>query len=126
MKKFVKIILFGFFIWLIVFAVSILIFPFRQTQRALFESIMPVVLTLCTVIFAILYLRNLNAGFMKEGILIGVAWLVINLAIDLPLFMLESPMQMSLADYMMDIGLTYLIIPTVTIGFGYLLQKKIE
>ncbi len=33
-------------------------------------------------------------------------------------------MQMSLGDYMMDIGITYLIIPVVTIGMGFLLERK--
>jgi len=40
------------------------------------------------------------------------------------MFMPESPMKMSFADYMMDIGLTYLIIPVICIGFGYLLKKQ--
>jgi hypothetical protein len=31
---------------------------------------------------------------------------------------------MPFPDYMMDIGLTYLIIPTITIGFGSVLEKK--
>ncbi len=56
--------------------------------------------------------------------MIGVAWFIINLAIDLPLFMLESPMQLSFAEYMTDVGVTYFIIPTVTLGFGFLLQRK--
>jgi hypothetical protein len=37
---------------------------------------------------------------------------------------MEGPMKMSFADYMKDIGLTYLIIPIVSIGFGYLLEFK--
>jgi hypothetical protein len=37
---------------------------------------------------------------------------------------MEGPMKMSFADYMADIGLTYLIIPAVTFGLGYSLQKK--
>jgi hypothetical protein len=85
---------------------------------------MPVVITACAVLFAILYLRSLQAGFWQEGVLLGVAWLIINLAIDLLLFLPESPMHMSFVDYMMDIGLTYLIIPAVTLGFGFLLQQK--
>ena len=55
--------------------------------------------------------------------MIGAAWLVINLVIDLPLFS-AGPMATPLADYVKDIGLTYLIIPAVTIGMGYLLEKK--
>jgi len=45
MKKYSKVVLFGFFIWLIPFVVSFLIFPIRESQRALFESIIPVVVT---------------------------------------------------------------------------------
>ena len=126
MSRYLKVGVFGFLTWLIAFVVSVLIFPIRASQRPLFESIMPVVVTLCAVLFAILYFRNLKAGFAQEGVLIGVAWFIINLAIDLPLFLLESPMQMSFADYMMDIGVTYLIIPIVTLGFGFLLQRKMD
>jgi len=123
-NKYLKVALFGVLTWLITFVVSVLISPLRTSQRPLFESIMPVVITACAVLFAILYLRSLQAGFWQEGVLLGVAWLIINLAIDLLLFLPESPMHMSFVDYMMDIGLTYLIIPAVTLGFGFLLQQK--
>ena len=33
-------------------------------------------------------------------------------------------MKMSLPVYFADIGLTYLIIPVVTVGFGYLLGRR--
>lgn len=117
-------VLFGFLIWLIGFAVAVLIFPLRTSQRPLFESIMPVLITVSTVLFSVLYFKNLKAGFRRKGVLIGVVWLIISLVIDLPLFLLESPMQMSLPDYIMDIGVTYLIIPAVTFGFGFLLEQK--
>ncbi len=54
MKKYLKVGLFGFLAWLITFVVSVLIFPLRTSQRPLFESIMPVVVTLCAVLFSIL------------------------------------------------------------------------
>ncbi|MEE9490911.1 MAG: hypothetical protein V3V80_01240 [Dehalococcoidia bacterium] len=122
MKKYSKVVLFGFFIWLIPFVVSILIFPIRESQRALFESIMPVVVTVCAVLFSTRYFRKLEAGFLKEGVLLGLVWFIISIVLDLLLFM-EGPMKMSFADYMMDIGLTYLIIPIVSFGFGYLLEQ---
>ena len=37
--------------------------------------------------------------------------------IDLPL-MLTEPIGMSLGEYWADVGLTYLIIPAVTVGIG--------
>lgn len=124
MNKYLQVGLFGFFMWMITFGVSVLLSSLRTSQRPLFESIMPVVVTACAVVFSILYFRNLKAGFWQEGLLIGVAWLGINIAIDLPLLLSASPMQMSFADYMMDIGITYLIIPVITIGFGFLLEQK--
>ncbi len=124
MKKFLKVGLFGFLTWLIAFAVSVSLSPLRTSQRPLFESIMPVVVTLCAVLFAILYFKKFKGGFLQEGVLVGAAWFIINIVIDLPLFLLEGPMEMSFADYMMDIGVTYLIIPVVTIGIGFALQHK--
>ena len=104
------IMLFGFLIWLIPFVVSFFIFPLRSSSRPLFESIMPVVLTSAVVFFTVRYLSKINREFVKEGIFIGIVWAVISLVIDLILFMPESQMQMTLSDYMMDIGITYLII----------------
>lgn len=117
------IILFGFLIWLIPFAVSFFIFPLRSSSRPLFESIMPVVLTSAVVLFTVRYLSRINREFIKEGIFIGIVWLVISLAIDLILFIPESPMQMTLSDYLMDIGITYLIILIIPVGSGYLMKK---
>ncbi len=54
---------------------------------------------------------------MKESIALGLLWFAVNVLIDLPL-MLSEPINMSLADYAADIGLTYLLIPAVTIGIG--------
>jgi EamA domain-containing membrane protein RarD len=70
------------------------------------------------------YFRKINKGFLSAGIRLGVIAFILSILIDLLLFM-WGPMKMSFADYMMDIGLTYLIYPIVTIGFGYLLSKRL-
>lgn len=124
MRSIKKGILFGFLVWVIPFVVAILIFPIRNNDRPLFESIMPVVVVLCVVIFACLYFQKLQGRLLREGIILGVVWLAISLVLDLILFMPDSPMHMSFIDYLKDIGLTYLMIPAITIGFGYLLEKK--
>jgi len=79
MNKYLKIGLFGFLLWLITFAVSVLIFPLRMSQRPLFESIMPVVIAIWTVFFSILYLSGKKRDILKEGIFIGIAWLLISI-----------------------------------------------
>ncbi|MFQ6087710.1 MAG: hypothetical protein ACE5K0_02255 [Candidatus Methanofastidiosia archaeon] len=123
MKSFKKAFFYGFLVWLIPFVAAILIFPIRTSNRALFESIMPVVLTICVVFFSVLYFNKLEDDFLREGILLGILWFAVSIVIDLMMFM-EGPMKMSFRDYMMDIGLTYLIIPTISVGFGLLLEKQ--
>lgn len=124
MRSYKLVLLYGFLIWLIPFGVAFPILPIKTSNRALFESVMPVVVTMCVVLFSVSYFRKVKAGFLKEGILLGMIWLAICLIIDLMMFMPESPMKMSLADYMMDIGLTYVIIPTICVGSGYLLERQ--
>ncbi|OGD54298.1 hypothetical protein A3K80_08115 [Candidatus Bathyarchaeota archaeon RBG_13_38_9] len=118
-----KILLFGVLIWLIPFVVSFFIFPLRSSSRPLFESIMPVILTLAVAFFTVRYLSKISRDFVKEGILIGIVWLVTSLVIDLILFIPESPMQMTLSDYMVDIAITYLIILIIPVCSGYLMKK---
>jgi hypothetical protein len=47
---------------------------------------------------------------------------VMSIFLDLLVFN-EGPIKMSLRDYAMDIPVTYLMIPTITVGFGYLMAK---
>jgi hypothetical protein len=114
---------YGFLLWLIPFIVGFVIYPLRGPNRALFETIMPLTLTIGVVFFSILYFRKKDREFLIAGIQLGVIALILSILIDLLLFM-WGPMKMSFAAYMMDIGLTYLIYPIVTIGFGYLLSKR--
>lgn len=111
-------VLFGFLIWLVAFVVAFMIFPLRESSRPLFESIMPVVLAWATAVFAVIYVRDLQKRFVREGVMLGCLWLAINVAVDLPLMLVGGPMKMTLGQYVADIGLTYLVIPAVTIGIG--------
>jgi hypothetical protein len=122
MVSFRKAVLYGFLIWLIAFAVAFAIFPIRESWRALFESIMPVAVAVATVTFAVIYFRRVKAGFLREGVSLGTLWFAINVLIDLPL-MLNGPINMTLMEYVADIGLTYLIIPTIAIGIGLVLER---
>lgn len=119
MKRYLRLVLFGALIWMFALAVAMVLTPIHASQRPLFESIMAVVVATATAFFGDWYLRDVKVGFVREALLAGVVWLVVNIALDLPLFLLQGPMQMSLADYLMDIGLTYLIIPIVMLAIGY-------
>jgi hypothetical protein len=123
MASFRQALLFGLIIWVVPFIVAFMIFPLRESWRALFESIMPVVVTLATVSCGVAYFKKVEKDFLKEGVIVGLLWLLMSIAIDLPL-MLSNPINMTLVDYMADIGLTYLIIPAITTGLGFALANK--
>jgi hypothetical protein len=59
-----------------------------------------------------------------KSIKYAILWFAISLVIDLLLFMPESPMQITFVNYMMDIGLTYLMMPIIAVGFGYLIELR--
>jgi hypothetical protein len=125
MNKYLKILISGFFVWLVPFIVSFFIYPLKTSGNPLFESIMPLVITIIVVVMAIVYLGKIKTGFIKEGIIIGAIWFLMSICIDLALFLPPSPMQMDFTNYMMDIGVTYLMIPVITLGMGYMVENKV-
>ncbi len=120
MKSFKKATLYGFFIWLIVFAIAFLIFPIHETNRPFFESIMPVIISIVTSFFAFKYFSKVESSFIKEGLYFGIIVTLINWIIDAILMLSPSPMQMTLSDYFQDIGFTYFMILPITLGFGFI------
>lgn len=120
-----KAILLGLLVWLIPFIVAFIAFPLKNSWRSLFESIMPLALALVVVACARLYFRGIAARGMREGLLLGLVWFAICVAIDLPL-MLSPPMNYSLSEYAADIGLTYLMIPVITIGMAVACEPTVR
>lgn len=123
MKSIKLALIYGFIVWVIPFVVALLIFPLRDSDRPFFESIMPVAVTIATVLLSILYFKKVEANFLKEGIFLGIVFLAVNVAIDLMMFS-KGPMAMPLIEYLKDIGFTYLLIPAITTGMGYILSRK--
>lgn len=127
MNKYLKIILFGFLIWLIPFIAG---FPFVDAggnfliPETFFKSIMIVVGGLVGVTLTVIYFKEVKQGFIKEGITIGVVWFVMSLVIDL-IFMSAGFFPMTVTQYFTDIGMRYLMIPIFTTGMGYVLQQKV-
>jgi hypothetical protein len=95
---------FRFLLWLIHSAISICIFPIRQSNRPLFESTVSVVLAIANAFL------NLFRRFAREGAILGVLLFAISLLLDQRKFRF-GPMQMPFADHMSAIGVEYLLIP---------------
>ncbi|MBW6517400.1 MAG: hypothetical protein K0A89_02720 [ANME-2 cluster archaeon] len=126
MNKYLKIILFGFLLWLIPFIAGI---PFVDAggnfliPETFFKTIMILVGGLVGVTLAVMYFKDINENYVREGITIGIVWLAISLVFDLGLVSMGF-FPMTITQYFTDIGLRYLMMPIFTIGMGYVLQHK--
>ena len=103
-------------LWFVPFAVSFVLFSIRESDRALFESLITVVGVASAVTGAVLYFRDVEKSDMKVGLLLGLIWAAISIAIDLPIFLWFF--DMPLRNYVVDIALTYLAFPAITMGIA--------
>jgi hypothetical protein len=116
-------ILLGLLVWLMPFLVALTAFPLKESWRTLFESIMPLTLAATVVGCTCWYLRRPGDFLIREGILVGLIWMLISVAIDLPL-MLSPPISYTFGEYLADIGLTYVTIPILTSGMALAAGRK--
>ena len=116
-----KVLLYGFLLWLTVFAGYVLIFPIKEHDPIFFETLISLILAASTVLFGHLYFRNEKVN-LKYCLLVGLSWAILNMAIDLPMFS-YGPMKRPFLSYMTDIGLTYLMIPIILSVFAFRSDK---
>ncbi|MFZ4545067.1 MAG: hypothetical protein ACOYOA_13515 [Saprospiraceae bacterium] len=123
MKHAGKIVLYGFLLWLTVFIISFLIFPLKESNPPFFETLISISLTASAIFYGHIYFKK-EVLTTKKCVSTGLFWAMINIVIDLPLFLLDSPMKMAFTDYLTDIGLTYMIIPLVLLVYAYRRDNK--
>lgn len=124
MKKHTKMLVYGLLTWLIPFFVSFLFVDAQGNfliPETFFKSIMVVTGAFIGVIMAVRYFRDVKENHVREGMIIGASWLIINLAIDLA-FVQAGFFKMTTLQYFTDIGLRYVSIPIYTIGLGYAIK----
>lgn len=125
MKKYLKIGLFGVLTWLIPFVASFFFFS-REGKVLidifLFKTIMVVLGSVVGAFFLILYFKKIKKNYLKEGIVVGLIWFILNILLDLIVLI---PMSgMNVGDYFAQIGLRYLIIPVMSIAVGYVAESR--
>lgn len=107
---------YGVALWALPFSVSFVLFGIRESNRALFESLITVVVVALAVAAALYYFRDSRVADLRAGLTLGIAWAAISVVIDLPIFL--AVFHMSLPDYAADIALTYLAFPAITTGIA--------
>lgn len=126
MNKYVKIVIFGILLWLIPFLMGFLFFDQEGNlviSEIFFKSIMIVIGSMFGVIFGVTYFRDIKEDYLKEGVILGIIWLIINWVSDL-IMVLIGFFPLSIQKYFLDIGLRYLTMPIYTTGIGYALKQK--
>lgn len=127
MKKYLKNILYGFISWLIPFVASLFCYTREGTlviDERLFKSIMIVVGSISGACLLISYFKKIEGRYLREGIIVGLTWLGINILLDLLILVPMS--RMPIADYFAQIGLRYLAIPAMSIAVGAALENKLR
>jgi hypothetical protein len=123
----IKNILLGFLSWLIPFAVSFLFYkPGGEltVPYATFKSVIIIVGTVTGCYLLFRYFKFVDYDFIKNGIIAGVSWFVINISFDT--MILVPMMKSTFAAYFMSIGLGYVAIPVISIAIGYTLDRKVK
>ena len=125
MKKYLKLIGFGFLTWLVPFVVA---FGFYNKEGQLcvdlqlFKSIMILVGAAVGVWLMVLYFKKIDKSYIFESLVLGFSWLLINVLLDLAV--LVRMMHMDLGAWTVGVGLRYLIIPIIAIGMGSIAEKR--
>ncbi|MBL7846574.1 MAG: hypothetical protein JNL40_03825 [Cyclobacteriaceae bacterium] len=119
-----KNLLLGFLSWLIPYLFSFLFFrPGGElvVAYATFKSAVTVVGvgTGCYLMYR--YFKYVETDFVRNGVIVGVSWMVLNLVFD-AIFLMPMA-KLDFGEYFMTIGLSYLAIPPLGILVGYVLER---
>ena len=71
--------------WLIPFLMGFLFFDQEGNLviSEIFKSIMIVIGSMFGVIFGVAYFRDIKEDYLKEGVILGIVWLIVNWVCDL-------------------------------------------
>jgi len=100
---------FGLLSWFIPFAISFALFPIKRINAPLFATLMFLIVLVTAGLLLIAYFRKRPISVI-EAVVVGTLWLVMNLALDYPMFAF-GPMKMTVLNYYSEIGLVYLTFP---------------
>jgi hypothetical protein len=86
MAHFMRVMMFGLISWLVPYGVSLVFMGadgFVHGDYAFYRTVMLITVMLTTAVLLIAHFRSINHGFLREGVLVGLLWLEINLVLDL-------------------------------------------
>lgn len=124
MNKTVKMVLFGFLSWLIPFMAGFAAWPLHESNEKFFKTIMLLIGGAAGALLMVLYFKAVSKDFLKEGIITGFIWLVMNIILDILVLVIVFKSTFSV--WLLETGLRYLTILFSFTAVGLILQDKLE
>lgn len=125
--QYLRLIGFGLLTWLLPFLVSVPLYsPEGEPLYDIFliKSVLLVFSAALGTLLILVYFRNVRARFVREGVLLGGVWLLINWALDAVILLPLSGMDAG--TYMGEIGFRYLMIPIIALGIGCAAEQAVR
>lgn len=125
MRDWVRNLLMGAAIWAAPFIVGMMMFAVAQPGTPLFDTAVTLALVAGAIVISLRHLPGLADRSVFKCLSIGAIWALIAIVIDLPIFIFgPEQMRMDPIDYIADIGLSYLLVPMITVGIGFALNRS--
>ena len=115
------------FVWASLVVVSAQVLPADISGSPLFVSMQIVALAALVLGSTILYLRKVGEGSFGEGLLVGMSWVVVMIAIDLAHSVVMPDMVPDIGAHFATVVPSYVIMPIITtLAMGYLERRPLK
>ncbi len=109
------------FLWVSLIVVSAQLLPTEISGSPLFVSMQMVALAALVLGSTILYLRKVGKGSVGEGLLVGLSWVVVMIALDLAHSVVMPEMVPDIGAHFATVVPSYVVMPIITtLTMGYL------
>jgi hypothetical protein len=115
---------YGIVVWAIPYVTAIPLMGLMRGDETLLKTIMVVEGSIVGAAMTAHYFLDVRRNFLREGIWLGVTWLLVNWALDVVGILPFA--GMALTQYFAEIGLRYLGIFAPTVAVGYVLGRRLE
>ena len=131
MQSPIRALLYGIAIWLVwvsLIVASAQILPTGISGSALFVSMQTVALAALVLGSTVLYLRKVGEGSFGEGVLVGLSWVGVMIALDLAHSVIHPQMvTLNTGTYFATVAPSYVVVPIITtLTMGYLERRPLK
>jgi hypothetical protein len=130
MQSPIRALLYGIAIWVVwvsLVVTSAELLPSGISGSPLFVSMQTAALAALVLGSTILYLRKVGEGSSVEGLLVGLSWAVIMIAIDLAHSVVMPDMVPDIGAHLATVAPSYVVIPIITtLTIGYLGRRSLK